>query len=124
HDVKQTEPLQAKSPHEVVVPTVQLPVPLQLPLVGMVHVPGPAAQLQEAAPQETLDPTTTQDPLAVQRPVLVMHGLALVVVGHIGSVVPTTTFPQVPIALPPVARLQAWQARSQVLLQHTPSTQN
>jgi hypothetical protein len=76
-----------------------------------------------AASHDTLAPTSAQPPAAVHSPVLVMQTMAVGVVGHCASAVPTATLPQVPTTLPPVERLQAWQGPLQALSQHTPSTQ-
>jgi hypothetical protein len=113
HIVRQTLPLQAKLPQEVVAPGMQAPAPSQLPAAVM-PLPG---DVQEAVRQDMLAPTFTH-PLAPHEPVLVRHPFG--VVAHMASG-PEVTSVQTPFMAPP--RLQAWQAILQAVLQQTPSTQ-
>lgn len=136
---------QFRLPHDVVVPGTQAPA-LHVPAVVCENdIPLPE---QEAAPQETgagvgqvsvplhVEAGTMEAPMHVAAlhwvvlPFLaqappdahapVLPHIPAAAAGHNGSTVPAVTEVQLPID---PARLQAWQAPEQALLQHTPSTQ-
>ena len=66
HVVRHVVPLQAKLPHELVVPRLHAPMPLQV-AVDVMPLPG---EVQEAAPHDMPAPTLAH-PALPQDPVLV-----------------------------------------------------